>query len=180
MKYNDLKKLASERGLEASGTKEDLLARLQDADGAGAPAPAPNAPEGDSNEGAASNENAPKAPAEPTPAEKTVITPAEEQGETRKAERQLMTDARKMKEHLEKQPKVSMMIPFETGENPEQAKKVPFHVNMNGYAMDFPRGVYVDVPKQVAELIKERLESEGKIGSQWRVDRDASKADALA
>jgi hypothetical protein len=172
MKYNELKAAAAELGLSASGTKEDLTARIKERIGA-----PNNAGQGDSQSGNASQAPAPlqEGVSAPKP-----LTQAQERAAESKAERALRTDAQKMKAHLESQRKVSIMIPFEVGENPENGKKVPFHVNLNGYAMDLPRGQYIDVPEQIAEIIKERLESEGKIGSQWRVDRDANKADALA
>ena len=72
------------------------------------------------------------------------------------------------------------MIPFEVGENPENGKRVKFHVNLNGYAVEIPRGIFVDVPEQIADIIKARLESEGKMGSEWRLDRDPKQQEALA
>lgn len=166
MKYNDLKSLAKERGLDASGTKEDLKLRLVEADGdAGADTKVETPAE-------------PKAPAE-TGEKSTVITPMQEKAEEKKAEKALRNDAAAMKKALDAQPKVSIMIPFEAGENPEQGKKVPFHVNLNGYAQNYDRGRYIEVPQQIADIIKERLESEGKIGAQWRIDRDSRKQEAL-
>lgn len=165
MKYNDLKALAKERGVDATGTKEDIVARLSDAGvTAGSDAPA-------------ATEETQEEVVHDTPAPTAVN--ATERVETQKADKELKADAKAMKEHLEKQPKVSIMIPFEVGENPENGKKVKFHVNLNGYAMDIPRGVYVEVPQQVADMIKARLESEGKIGSQWRIDRNPDKQTAL-
>ena len=183
MKYNDLKALAKERGLDASGTKEVLQARLKEAAGQpAAPADESNTPPAEPTEGTANPaEAAPAAPATPAdePA-KTQTTPQQERALEQTATRALRQDAQKMKEHLEKQPKVSIMIPFEAGESPENGKKIPFHVNLNGYAQDFPRGQYIEVPQQIADIIKERLESEGKIGAQWRLDRDPAKMEALS
>lgn len=169
MKYNDLKKLAAARGLNASGTAEELKARLLEADGDDnqPPAPPQDAPE------------QPKQPSEESDAPLVTMTPQKERGSQQKADRQLKKDAQKMKEHLAKQRKVSIMIPFDQGVNAEDAKHIPFHVNLNGYPMDLPRGQYIEVPEQVAEVIRERLESEGKIGQQWRIDRDEKKAQAL-
>lgn len=175
MKYNDLRALAKENELDASGTKEELVERLAEAGVTGAATAASDTPAENQNDGAPPDDNqAPETTEEPTPA-----TPAPEQQLQRQADRELKTDAQKMKAHLEAQPKVSIMIPFEVGENPELGKKVKFPVNMNGYAMEIPRGIYVEVPKQVADLIKERLESEGKIGNEWRIDRDPAKQEAL-
>lgn len=163
LKYNELKALAKEKGLDASGTKEDLIARLTEAGINGADV------EDDTNDDS-DDETAASQPAAPAVSEAV---------EMKKAEKELRSDAKAMKAALDKQPKVSIMIPFEVGENPETGKKVPFHVNVNGYQMDIPRGVYVEVPLQIADMIKARLESEGKIGSEWRIDRDANKQNAL-
>lgn len=166
LKYNELKALAKDNGLDASGTKEDLVARIKEAGVTGV---------------VASNDDDDSDDTSDTGSTETQAQPAkvDEKAEERKAEKELRGDAAKMKAHLDAQPKVSIMIPFEVGENAETGKKVPFHVNVNGYKMDIPRGVYVEVPKQIADMIKERLESEGKIGSQWRIDRDADKQNAL-
>jgi len=185
MKYNELKSKAAELGLDASGTKEDLTARIVATLG-GSNAPAEGGDESNKGDesGNADGGNAP-APAAPAPeapqeAPNVGLSETQERVEQSKADTALRQSAREMKAALDKQPKVSIMIPFEAGENPEQGKQVPFHCNLNGYAMDLPRGQYIEVPKQIAELIKERLESEGKIGSQWRVDRDARKQVALS
>lgn len=173
MKYNDLKKLAASRGLDSAGTKEDLVERLTQAgvtNGADSQEPAPAAtPEPIEND-------EPEDEAKPT----IGLSPVQERVEQQKADQALKQSAKEMKAALDKQPKVSIMIPFEVGENAENAKNIPFHVNLNGYAMDIPRGTYVDVPMQVADLIKERLESEGKIGRQWRIDSDARRQEALS
>lgn len=175
MKYNELRALAKENELNASGTKEDLVERLAKA-GVGAAPAAPAAPADSESSDAPTNEASNDDSQEE---EKPPVATAAESQLQRQADRELKTDAQKMKAHLDAQPKVSIMIPFEVGENRENAKKVKFHVNLNGYALDIPRGVYVDVPRQVAEIIKERLESEGKIGADWRIDQDPAKQEAL-
>lgn len=181
MKYNDLKSKAAELSLDASGTKEDLVARiaahlgLEKTDGDNGEG------KGDTNSDAGNSDEGKTPPPQESSAKPQgkPLNEAQERGEQGKADRALRTDAQKMKAHLEKQRKVSIIIPFEAGENPEQGKKVPFHVNLNGYAIDYPRGQYIEVPEQIAEIVKERLESEGRIGSEWRVDRDAQKMEAL-
>jgi hypothetical protein len=50
---------------------------------------------------------------------------------------------------------------------------------MNGYRFQIKRGTFVEVPEQVANMIKERLESEGKIGRNLRIDRDQNTLEAL-
>ena len=181
VKYNELKKLAKERGLDASGTKEVLTERLVAQDAVGAPAPtAPAATPAPAAEGAQAPAVAPVAPAAPVEEEvKTITTPQQEKALEKNATVALRKDAQKMKDHLEAQRTISIMIPFEANETPENGKKVPFHVNLNGYKKDYPRGQYIDVPEQIADIIKERLESEGKIGEEWRLDRDPEKMKAL-
>lgn len=188
MKYNDLKSKAAELSLDASGTKEDLVARitahlgLEKTDGgAGDEGKGENTNSNEGGSDANKNEGNSSAPQESTtdkPKGKP-LNEAQERAQQSKADRELRTDAEKMKAHLAKQRKVNIIIPFEAGENPESGKKVPFHVNLNGYAQDFPRGQYIEVPEQIAEIIKERLESEGRIGAEWRIDRDAKKLEAL-
>lgn len=174
LKYNELKSLAKKKGLDASGTKEDLLARLSDA-GVEAGADDDAGETEETQEVETPQEEAETVNETPAP---TAVN-ATERVESQKADRELKADAKAMKTHLDKQPKVSIMIPFEVGENPENGKKVKFHVNLNGYAMEIPRGIYVEVPKQIADMIKARLESEGKIGNQWRIDRNPEKQTAL-
>jgi len=187
MKYNDLKTKAAELGLDASGSKEVLVRRIKGKLGLTTTAPAAN--DGDQSQPPAPAPAAPAAPTPPAPPQESTpapaapaapLTEAQELAEDRKAEQGLRNDARAMKAALDKQPKVSIMIPFEAGENPEQGKQVPFHINLNGYKMDLPRGQYIEVPQQVADVIRERLESEGKIGAQWRIDRDSRKVEALS
>lgn len=187
LKYNELKKLASERGLDASGTKEDLISRLMEADSgtasqgenpgkAGAASGEDEETSEDETDDVVSKSEQPSSKDSNVEAKAKAAEPRLQQ----KADQELKHDAKRMKEHLEAQPKVMIMIPFDAGVNPEQAKKIPFHLNLNGYAINLPRGQYIEVPQQVAEIIKERLESEGKIGQQWRVDMDAKRQEALS
>ena len=172
MKYNDLKSLAKERGLDATGTKEDLLARLTEADGSGVPntgTPSPSAEQSNNGDDATGQTGA-EAP-----------TPAPKKDAPKMNDVQLhRTRALKMKAHLDKQPKVKILIPFNQGEQPEQAKKIPFHVNLNGWTIDIPRGSMQEVPEQVAKIVYERLESEGRIGSKHLIDADPARAAALS
>ena len=56
-----------------------------------------------------------------------------------------------MKEKLSKQPRVSIMIPLEGGEK----FGITHSVILNGYRMNIIKGIYVSVPKQVADVIIE-------------------------
>ena len=160
MTYAELKDAAKEKGLKATGTKEELLARLEG---------------GDEVEPSVEPEAEPEVvepEADPVPTEKESVN-------DKTVEKEWRNDVQKMKAHLEKQPKVSIMIPLDAGVPPESADKIPFVVNINGYRMAIKRGVFVEVPRQVAEMVQERLESEGKIGSEYRLDRNPDKLAAL-
>lgn len=148
--YNDLKKIASEKGLDTKGTKAELVARLngeQDTSSNGdeVPTPEPVVPKGASD-----------------------------------LEKKYQTKAMMTKKALDAQPKVMVFIPFEAGENAAQASQIKLPVNINGYQFDIPRGTAVSVPQQVAEMIRERLESEGKAGRTSRVDASPERQEALS
>jgi hypothetical protein len=155
MKYNELKALCATNGLNASGTKEDLIARLSDGTHL-------------SEKNDQPQQETPVADDDDRPAVKLT------------AEQLHMTKAMKQKAYLDKQKKVSVMIPFEQGENPEQAKKIPFHVGINGYSIEIPRGVFTEVPEDVAKIVRERLESEGRIGRDHLIDSDPKRQEALS
>ena len=149
--YNDLKKIASEKGLDTKGTKAELVARLVGKRGAsitetGAPALEPSVPSKSSSD----------------------------------LDKKYQTKAMMTKKALDAQPKVMVFIPFEAGENAAQAAQIKLPVNINGYQFDIPRGTAVNVPQQVAEMIRERLESEGKAGRTSRVDASPERQEALS
>lgn len=162
--YQDLRKLCVERGINGNGTREDLVARLDAADGAQGRVESENA-----NVPATTTNTAPQASSAPT----------EDVADKKKVEREWRADAKKMKANLEKQGLVRIMIPLEPGEKAANGRLVPFTVNLNGHRQTFPRGEFVNVPNQIAEIIQERLESEGKIGRQWRIDADEARITAL-
>ncbi len=60
--------------------------------------------------------------------------------------------AQQMKEILENQKQVMVMIPLEKGE-PSNAKQ---SFCINGYNISYPKGTMVAVPEQIAEMIAER------------------------
>lgn len=71
-----------------------------------------------------------------------------------------------MKEHLKKQPKVRMMIPLEGSE--KIGATVP--ITLNGYRVNVPKGVYVDVPEQISKMIEESFNQTQKAGENFRID----------
>ena len=56
--------------------------------------------------------------------------------------------AARMKARLDAQPKVNILIPLEGDKF-----GVTFPVTLNGYRMNIIKGIYVDVPKQVADVV---------------------------
>ena len=57
--------------------------------------------------------------------------------------------ANDMKAVLAAQKKVTIMVPYEPGE----PKGTQLPVNINGYRINVPKGVYVEVPQTVAEIV---------------------------
>lgn len=75
--------------------------------------------------------------------------------------KRLLSKAEQMKENLEAQPKVSVLIPLEKGE--KKGAVQPF--NLNGYRFTVPKGVMTMVPQQVAEMIRDRFNIELEVRS---------------
>lgn len=73
-----------------------------------------------------------------------------------------------MKRELLKQPKVSVMIPVESGSDP----KVRLSVTLNGYRLDLPRNTYIEVPKQIAEVVMNSQKQQFDALQQFRSDRN--------
>jgi hypothetical protein len=82
-------------------------------------------------------------------AKKKAKTPAE--GAVVGGEAAHIGKAEKMRLHLEKQPKVAIMIPLGQGEAVGSSESVI----LNGYRLNIRKGEYVHVPEQVARVIME-------------------------
>lgn len=150
--YASVQALTKEKGLNARGTKEELIERLTIHDNGGQI----------------------EATSEPTP----TPTPAGKVTE-KEVQQALQGDAQRTKAHLDSQRKVSVMIPLDPGVDPRSAELVPFTININGYRLSIKRGVFVEVPEQVANMVKARLETEGKIGAGHKIENDPKKVEAL-
>lgn len=88
-----------------------------------------------------------------------------------------MTKALRMKEHLDAQPKVRMLIPL-TG---KEKKGLAFEtVIMNGYRTDWPKGEYIEVPQQIADLLADALLQTSEAGKEFRMDRSPDVERALS
>ncbi len=80
-----------------------------------------------------------------------------------------------MKKNLLAQRRVTVMIPVDSGSDPS----VPFSVQLNGYRLDLPRNQYIDVPEQVADVIKQSHNQTVQALSRDRIDGDKDKESAL-
>lgn len=81
-----------------------------------------------------------------------------------------------MKNSLLKQPRVSIFIPKAEVEDP----KVQLSVNLNGYRLDFPKNVYLEVPQQIAEVIRESLNQQASALLPFQINRDKANREALS
>ena len=76
------------------------------------------------------------------------------------------TKAKKMRDQLHAQPKVTIMVPLEPGE--AYGSTIP--VTLNGYRYTIRKNVYVSVPEQVAKVIMESLKQTNAAGHDFRTD----------
>lgn len=83
----------------------------------------------------------------------------------------------RMKEKLKLQPKVRVFMPLEGKEKPGTL----FPVTLNGYRVNVPKGVYVEVPEQVGDIIMSSLNQTAEAeNNPMRIDADTKKSDILA
>lgn len=111
------------------------------------------------------------------------ISPKEEKASVKHWENK----AEKMRLILEKQPKVRILVPLEGKER--QGVIQLFHnpktnrdeqriisgaiqpVTLNGYAYYVPKGMYVEVPEQIAKVIQDKFKQTSEAGENIRIDR---------
>lgn len=79
----------------------------------------------------------------------------------------------RMKAHLAEQPKVRMIIPLEGKEVRGKAFET---VILNGYRLNIPKGVYVDLPEQVAEVLNQsNAQIEEALHNKYEITEDRRK-----
>ena len=102
----------------------------------------------------------------------------EKKEETRKQriEKVAKSDVQMMKEVLDKQPKVSFMIPLSEGEE-EGAYET---ICLNGYLMKIKKGEMVELPKQVAEILADSYKIQMTAGSDKLISRSKEAEEALS
>jgi hypothetical protein len=79
--------------------------------------------------------------------------------------------ANDMKAMLAKQPVVSIFVPLENGE----PKNTLLPVNINGYRVNVPKGVYVEVPKSIAEIVMQSQNVYQEASSSVMSENDPTK-----
>jgi hypothetical protein len=94
----------------------------------------------------------------------------------RNADAQLAKGAADMKAILAKQRTVRVLIPLA----PAESKNATELVCIQGYCQYVKKGIFVEVPEQVAEIIAQHLEIDLNLGSEFRLDGNSQKQDALA
>lgn len=100
-----------------------------------------------------------------TPMDATTRAAAEAHHETR---------VERMKKNLAKQELKSIMIPL----GPKEKVGSTLTVILNGYRLNVPKGVYVDVPMQVAKIVADSQNQTIQAGQNMRLDAD-NTPDAL-
>lgn len=83
--------------------------------------------------------------------------------------------AAKMKEYLWSQPLVNFLIPLSFGE-----KRGAYEtVTMNGYRLNIMKGVMVEIPKDVANLLAESYQLTAEAGQDFLLDRNETVKEML-
>lgn len=91
-------------------------------------------------------------------------------------EARVKTKAEQMKEQLEKQPKVRMIIPLGQGEN----KGSTLTFCLNGYRIEYPKNTTIEVPQQIADMIREKFDIEANAGKEMLINRNEKVQGALS
>ena len=105
--------------------------------------------------------------------------------EERQDEKRWQTKADRMAENLESQEKVSIIIPLDPNEKPGVVNTVEvrghkeyvyvsggvWSKTFNGYRVIVPKGVYTEVPRQIAQNIADENNQTLMAGEQWKLDR---------
>lgn len=84
--------------------------------------------------------------------------------------------AEAMKKSLLSQQKVGLFIPRPEKEDPT----ITLSVNLNGYRLDLPKNVYIDVPLQIAEVVRESLNQQASALLPFQIGRNRATEEALS
>jgi len=115
----------------------------------------------------------------------STLNPPRDPKEERDTEKSWLAKADRFAKHLEKQPKVRVLIPLEPNEKVGVVKEVRErgiiqyrHISgavwsktFNGYKVILPKGVYYEVPQQIADNISQEFTQTQRAGEHLKVDR---------
>ena len=113
------------------------------------------------------------------------LTPKPDPKEEKIVERRWRSKAQKMRDKLDAQPKVRFMIPLSGVEKPGVVEEYMLNgrkeyrtvsgavetVTLNGCKTLVPKGVFVDLPKQVADVLSDSFMKTQKAGTEFSIDR---------
>ena len=114
--------------------------------------------------GKVENTPEPVKPSEPEKATSSVI------------EASMERNMKSMKEHLDSQPKVSFYVPL--GDNEREGDYET--VQLNGYTVQVKKGVQVQLPQQIAEVLMNKYKVNTEAGRDMRLDRDSDVTNSLS
>lgn len=92
------------------------------------------------------------------------------------AQNALQSDALNMKGVLDRQRKVTFLIPLAEGEKAGSFEEV----FINGYRMTIAKGSMVEIPEQVAHMLAEKYRIQLEAGKDMRIDRSENTQSALS
>ncbi len=108
--------------------------------------------------------------AEATP--ETVSEPEKEPSQQARSsaviDRKITKTVQAVKEHLDKQPKTMFYVPLSPGEK-EGAYET---VQINGYTMQIKKGVSVELPQQVVEMLANKYRVQVEAGKDMRMNEE--------
>lgn len=101
--------------------------------------------------------------------------PAEVAAPARNTQEALLGDAKLTRDLLAKEPKVWFMVPL----SPHEKEGAYEEVFINGYRTTIKKGVMVEIPRAVMELLANKYQIELEAGKDYRIDRNNRTEDAL-
>jgi len=117
----------------------------------------------------------------------TTINPSINPKEEKKIEKNWENKAEQMRIKLEGQPKVRILVPLEGKEtqgvvrlvyNEKKKRQEQKHISgavqpvtLNGFMYLVPKGMYVEVPEQVAQVIQDKFNQTNEAGKDILIDR---------
>lgn len=92
------------------------------------------------------------------------------------ADKELLTDIQATKKKLDAEEKIHFMVPLAEGEKAGAVHEC----FINGYRVAVQKGMMVQIPKSIANLLANHYKVNLEVGAQYRIDNDSKKQDALS